>query len=76
MALGAIFALGFLVCITGVMRFYYLFVMYYRTYDVTCKCFLLLVYFFNEKGECVCEREERDVSKRERESREVVGLRM
>ena len=35
-ALGAIFALGFLLCIIGIVRFWYIYKVFFVSYDVTC----------------------------------------
>jgi len=35
-ALGAIFALGFSLCIIGIVRFWYIYKVFFVSYDVTC----------------------------------------
>ncbi|KAF2417516.1 hypothetical protein EJ08DRAFT_80639 [Tothia fuscella] len=37
-ALGAIFGVGFFLCITGVLRIYYIYNIFYNTYDITWYC--------------------------------------
>jgi len=48
-ALGAIFALGFSLCIIGIVRFWYIYKVFFVSYDVTCQYpFLFFPLFFRE----------------------------